>query len=179
MDITVQDGRAVIITDLMLGLDASPDATEITVSTIPTIGNIFKDGVEMVVSDTILLSEIRADSLTFETYSGTLGDTSFAFNADAVEVNITIILGAIGTLYIMAKTVPARLSLGDTLPREIPALLANKLAHEVAARVLERGDRRSDDQMAVRARQKFMEAKLATIASINNFGGSFDSVEAI
>lgn len=179
MALTFQDGRTVTLTDGMIGLIAGLDADVVTVSTIPTLGNLMKDGIEMAVNDTILLSEVRAGSLTFLSVGGNLGSSTFGFNSDAIIIEYSVVIGVIGKLYILAKTTAPVLSINDNIPREIPALLANKLAHEVAARILERGDRQSDDAMAQRARARFYEAKLDTIASINTFGGAFNTIEAI
>lgn len=179
MAFTIQDGRQVEITDLMLGLGAGQDTDVLTVSTLPTIGNIYKDGYEMNLTDTLTLAEVRAGSLTYASFSGVLGDTTIGFNGDTVVLALTVVVGKIGQMYILAKTTAPVLSINDSLPREIPPLLANKLAHEIAARVLERGDRQSDAQMAFACRSKFMEAKLNTIAAINSFGGAFDRIEAI
>lgn len=179
MALSFQDGRLITIADVMLGLSLGLDTDVLTVSTVPTIGSLYKDGAAMNVSDTITLEEVRDGSLTFLASSGILGATTMGFNADAVLIDINVIVGKIGTLYIMAKTMAPTLGLNDSIPREIPPLLANKLAHEVAARVLERGDRQSDDAMAQRARAKYFEAKLDTIASINTFGGAFNTIEPI
>ena len=179
MEITIQDGREVTITDLMLGVNSELDAVVLTVSSIPTIGNINFNGAEMDIGGTLTVAQIRAGMLTYAAYSGVLGNTNFSFNSGDISLDIVVVIGQIGVLYIMAKVTPPVLTLVDSIPREIPALLANKLAHEVAARMLERGDRKSDDVMAMRARQKFNQAKLDTLSAINNFGGAFDSIQPI
>ena len=111
--------------------------------------------------------------------SGTLGTASVSFNSGEFTIAITVVVGVIGKLYVIAKVVPNDLALADTLPREIPKLLADKLAYGLAARMLERGDRRSDDVMSVRAQEKFDDAKIETIAGINSFGGNFNTLESI
>lgn len=177
--IQVQDGRSTIIPAIILGVDLLPPAQVLTVSAIPTTGNIYNDGIIMSIGSTMTVQDVLDNKLTFLSSSGTLGLFSFAFDGGTYSVDITIVVGIVGKLFLMAKVVPAELLITDTLPREIPKLLADKLAYGLASRMLERGDRRSDDVMAVRAGAKFEDAKTETIAAINSFGGNFNTLESI
>lgn len=158
------------------GLSGSP-ATVLTVSTIPTIGSIYKDGVAMIVSDTITVQEILDGKLTFISPTSTLGEVDVGFDSDTYTADITLILGDIGKLFIIAKVKPPTLTISDSLPREVPAVIGSVLAYEIAARLLETGIRKSDLEKAAQARAVYNDAYIDTVSDINQFGGSFDSLE--
>lgn len=177
--IQIQDGRSTIIPALILGVAALPVGQVLVVSSIPSLGNIYKDGVALSITDTITVQEIIDNKLTFLSSSGTLGVTTFGFDSDAYEVTATLVVGKVGSLYVIAKTKAPTLLVTDDIPRAIPPLLMDKLAYGLASRMLERGDRQSDDAMAIRAGNRYEDAKLETIAAINSFGGNFDTIDSI
>lgn len=179
MEITVQDGRITPITNLILGTDALAGATILTLTTVPTIGNLLKEGVVMAPLDTITVQEIDDGNLSYATGSGVLGSTSLEFDSGTYTLDIVVIIGIIGNLFIIAKVSPPPLLLTDDIPREIPPVLANKLAHGIAARVLDRGDRSSDAKLAASNGAQFFSAKLEALGNINRIAGKFKRMHSI
>lgn len=172
MDLQIQDGRLTTIVVSMIGAEALGGATVLTLTAPPTIGNLFNDGVVMGVSSTISISLINAGKLTFLAESAILGSTNFVFEdaPDEYSANIEVVVGKIGSVILYGKArAPIQIET-DVVPREVPAILADKLAHAIAARLLERGDR-TDKAMASSLFNRFFDAKLDAITQINKLAG--------
>jgi len=170
----IEDGRTFQLTDIVIGVNLLSDPDILTLTITPTLGNVLLNGVPMVFGGTVTLAQIRNNELAYLSDTGLLDSTTFRLfdGSTNYDVGIELIVGKLGKILVIAKVSPQPLILTDVVPREIPPVLRNKIAHEVAARLLGRGDRVTDEKMSLENAAKFHEAKLDAIANINKMGGA-------